>query len=365
MSAFARLDDLAALRQNDPHGMMGLVLGFPDQCREGAKIGAASLGMLSDTPPPRNVVVTGLGGSAIGGDLLRCLAETPGERVPHPAPFAVNRDYTLPGYVGPETLVIAASYSGNTEETLAAFEDAVRRRSQILCITSGGELAERAQKYGFPVITVPGGQPPRASTGYLFTPLAVVLSAAGLLSSDLPGDLEEAFEYLDSIRTEMAPEVPFERNPAKRLAADLHGRIPVLYGTQSYGGAVAVRWKGQFNENAKQHAFANVLPEQNHNEILAWSCSYQQAPGWSVIFLRERDEPKRIAARVEVTRTIIGDAARHSDVYTRGESLASRMLSLVYPADFVTVYLAHLNGADPTVISGIDRLKLELSRLPS
>jgi glucose/mannose-6-phosphate isomerase len=128
---------------------------------------------------------------------------------------------------------------------------------------------------------------------------------------------------------------------------------------------VAVRWKGQFNENAKQHAFANVLPEQNHNEILAWTRSQWQAPAWSVLYLRDRSESPQIAARVEVTREVVGNAAESHDVFSRGRSLVARMLSLVYLADFVTVYLAHLNEVDPTDIAGIDRLKAELSLLSS
>ncbi len=357
----ALLDDGAAMKRLDPSGMMDVVTSFPTQCREGVRIGSEFSPPAMSNRPIDNIVVTGLGGSAIGGDLLRCLIDMDGD-----APLIVNRDYSLPGFVGRESLVVAASYSGNTEETLAAYAQARLRRAQVVCVTSGGQLAKQAAADEVPVCLIPGGQQPRASTGYMFFPMLYVLIHRGLFYRALSADIEETLLTLERLRVEYGPETPAERNPAKQLALSLHRRIPIFYGAHSYSGVVATRWKCQFNENGKQHAFANVFPEQNHNEILAWVNSGMQAPNWSVVYLRdqeERGEGTRIAKRVEITRDIIGDAAAAHEVWAVGKSLLCRMFSLLFLGDCASVYAAYLAGSDPTAIPGIERLKSELARV--
>lgn len=354
------LDDPGAMRDLDPSGMMDLTVGFAAQCREAVRIAAAFAPGPVPQRPVNNVVVTALGGSAIGGDLLRCLAARETD-----VPLIVNRDYTLPAFVSKDTLVIAASYSGGTEETLAAYAQARQRGAQIVCVTSGGILADRADTDGAPVWRIPGGQPPRASTGYLFFSMLAALAWRGLLRRSVDADVEETLELLEDLRGEYGPSVATDANPAKALARELQGRVPVFYGAQEYLGVVAVRWKGQYNENAKSHAFANVLPEQNHNEILAWALARRQAPRWSVVYLRdprERLETPRLAHRVDVTAKVIGRSVRSREVVARGESLLARMFSLVYLGDFASVYAAYLNGIDPTIIPGIDRLKSAMRR---
>lgn len=360
----ALLDDPAAMRARDAHDIMALTTGFAAQCRDGARIGAefAVRGSVARRPVA-NVVVTGLGGSAIGGDLLRSMMDAGGD-----VPLVVNRDYDLPAFVSPDTLVIAASYSGNTEETLSAYAQARARRAQMVCVTSGGELAARAEADRVPVCRIPGGQPPRTATGYMFFPMLAIVGGAALLDRSLDADVEEALGVLDRLAAAYGPDAPTASNPAKQLALALFGRVPVIYGSQGYRGVVANRWKGQFNENAKEHAFANAFPEQNHNEILAWTLCRRQAPRWSVVYLRdpeEREAAPRIARRVEVTKRIIGRAAEQHEVWAEGSSLLARMFSLFTLGDFVTVYTAYLNGVDPTDIGSIDRLKAELAKLKS
>src|SRR5579884_295672 len=358
------LDDLTDPRRFavlDPHDMMGLALKCPQQCREAVAIGR----QFAPEPPGRadvrQIVVTGLGGSAIGGDFARCLTDAYG-----PVPLLVNRDYTLPHFVGPHTLVIAGSYSGNTEETLAAYAAARTAGAQLMAVTSGGKLGEMAKADGVPVALVPGGQPPRSATGYMFFPLIGYLAHRGLLGRDLAADLAETLSNLEALIAALGPEVPIEQNPAKQLAVALHGKLPILYGSQGYRGAVAYRWKSQFNENAKQAAFANVFPEQNHNEILAWTLAARQAQNWAVIFLRDPEEVSetpRIARRVEVTKELIAPVAQVHEVWARGQSLLARMFHLIYFADFLTIYLAYLNGICPTDIGAIDHLKAEMAKL--
>jgi len=355
------LEDAERRKALDPHDMLGLVLKFPQQCREAVGIGKQFGPEPSDRLEIRQVVVTGLGGSAIGGDFARCLMDAYGR-----VPLVVNRDYTLPHFVNPHTLVIAASYSGNTEETLAAYSAAAAAGAQRTVITSGGRLRTLAERDSAPVGLVPGGQPPRSATGYMFFPLLGYLAHRHLLDRDLTPDIEETLARVEALAAELGPDVPTAQNPAKQLAVALHGKLPVLYGSQGYRGVVASRWKGQFNENSKLHAFANVFPEQNHNEILAWVLAKRQAQTWAVVFLRdprEAQETPRIAHRVEVTKQLIASEAEIHEVWAEGESLLARMFHLIYFADFLTVYLAYLDGICPTNMSSIDHLKAEMAKL--
>ncbi len=358
---FDTLNDPQRRLAADPLDMMGLVLKFPNQCREGIAIGTRLTPETVVRPEIRNVVFTGLGGSAIGADFARSLMEECGT-----VPMQVNRDYTLPNYVGPHTLVVAGSYSGNTEETLAAYAAAGQAGAQRMVVTSGGTIRRLAEEAGDTVALVPGGQPPRSATGYMLFPMLAYLAQRGLFERDLTADLAEMVLGLDALATALGPDVPTAQNPAKQLALALFGRIPVLYGSQGYRGAVAVRWKGQVNENAKLAAFANVFPEQNHNEILAWTLANRQAQNWSVVFLRDRKEAAempRIAHRIEVTKGVIGAAAEIHEVWAEGDSLLARMLTLAHYADYVTVYLAMLNAICPTDIASIDHLKTEMAKI--
>jgi len=362
-AVYARLlDNMDSIRILDGRGMLRLTEEFPAQCREALAIATEFTQSLGSRKRPANIVITGLGGSAIGGDLVRVLMETGGD-----VPVVVNRDYDLPAFAGADTLVIASSYSGNTEETLSAYRQARQRGCSIACVTSGGKLAEMATADGVPVCIVPGGRPPRASTGYLFIPtLAIAAAHVKLDPSCSLGAIEAALPLLETCSLEWRREALLDRNPAKELAVALHGRIPIFYGTQGYRGVLALRWKGQFNENAKVHAFANVLPEQNHNEILGWDQALQQSYSWSVVYLRDPQEAEkapRIARRVEVLHTVIGNRAEQHDVRAWGSTLMENMLSLLYFGDFVSVYAALLAGVDPTDIAGIDLLKAELARL--
>lgn len=356
-----KLSDSSLLQQLDPLGMLDLVLKFPAQCRQAVSLSNSFTPEPPNRPEIRNIVSTGLGGSAIGGDFARCIVEDIGS-----VPFQVNRDYTIPSFVGPNTLVLAGSYSGNTEETLSAYHAAKAAGAQVAVVTSGGTIRKLAEQNHDPFAIVPGGQPPRSATGYMFFPMLGYLQKRELLNRDINPDIQETLTLLDSMSSKLGPAVSTANNPAKQLAIALFGRLPVIYGSQGYRGAAAYRWKCQINENSKLAAFSNVLPEQNHNEILAWTLAQTQADNWSVVFLRDPNEVKdtpRIARRVEVVKNLLGDAAQVHEVWAEGNSLLARMFYLIYYADYVTVYLAYLNGICPTDIAGIDQLKQELSLL--
>ncbi|MCH7904301.1 MAG: bifunctional phosphoglucose/phosphomannose isomerase [Armatimonadetes bacterium] len=349
------LDDRATVERLDPGGMLRLAEKFPDQCREALEIAlATSIEPLKQQP--NVVVLAGLGGSAAGGDLTKVLFEADGT-----VPFSVNREYDLPKFVDRRSLLFAVSYSGNTEETLAAYDAAKGRGARVIAITSGGELAERASACGDEVIKVPGGQPPRTALGYLFVPVASACVQLDLLSN-LPFDA--AFRALDEGAKLWGVEPPESDNTAKQIARSLHRSVGLLYGLGSWQAIVANRWKGQINENAKNMAFANAFPELCHNEILGWvKADGQGVDRWTTIMLEDGTESEKMRARARVTAQLIAKTTSVHSAQAIGGTLLEKALSLTYMGDFVSLYLASLNGVDPESIDSINTLKSELAKI--
>ena len=341
--------------------MMGAVLGLPEQCGAAKTVGmSADLSGLAGKSYS-SVVLTGLGGSAIGGDLLRsCYAA-------HlRCPFEVVRDYHVPAYVGRDTLVFASSNSGNTEETLSAYENARRAGATIVAFTTGGELEQRARRDGVALVKFPGGLQPRAALGYAFIPLIVASARIGLMADSLIDDIDEAAAAMRGVRDRCNPDAPAEENEARRLAGKWVGKIPVIYGSQGERGLAAYRWKSQINENAKAYAVANVFPELNHNETVGWSGEHAQGDPEALLhvcILRDDREPPQIKRRVELTKAVLGTHAGGIDeVWATGDGALARMMSLVYVGDFASCYLAYAYGEDPTPVKVIDWLKAELAK---
>lgn len=349
------LDDETRRAGLDTGQMLGLVADFPTQCERA--YGLAESAALPGEIKASNILVAGMGGSAIGGDIVA--AAFSAELA---VPLTVCRVYRLPAHVSSDSLVICASYSGNTEETLSAFEDADRRGARIVCISSGGKLSELARARSHPVIAIPGGQPPRSATGYLLVPQIVLLQRVGLLSTQKT-NLERAIQLLRAQGDRLGPGTPLESNESKQLAAKLYRRVPIIYGSTPWAGVVAYRWKTQINENAKVHAFAHSQSELSHNEILGWEGSRAQGIEAAVVNIRDRGESDKIKKRIEVTGRLIGDQASVTDVYGEGESALHKALTAAYVGDFASVYLGLLYGTDPTPIPGIDILKAELAKV--
>ena len=347
------LDDRQFVTRLDPKGMYDLTVAFPDQCREALAIAkAVSLPRMA----PQNIVLTGLGGSAAGGDFAKACFDAEGA-----IPFSVNRDYHLPSWVDEHTVVFATSYSGNTEETLSAYADAARVGARRIVITSGGKLAGLAEADGSPVIRIPGGQPPRTALGFMLIPVLQACSALGWLE-DLQFD--KTFVLLDQCVADWGVDVPIQDNPAKQLAVALQGKVSVLYGLGGWQAIVANRWKGQINENAKNMTFANAFPELNHNEILGWVLADQQGVNsWACVVLQDGTESAKMQARRDVTARLIERVATTHRVQAKGDSLLERMMSLVLMGDFVSLYLAAMNGVDPENIDSINVLKSELAQV--
>lgn len=353
--------DAPSYKSIDHQDMLGAILGLPEQVDDAKRIA-----MRASFDPLRgkkfsSLVIAGLGGSAIGGDFLRA-----GYEATLTVPVTVIRDYHLPGCVNEDTLVFATSNSGNTEETISAYEAAKKARASIVAFSTGGKLSELAKADDLPVVSFPGGLQPRAALGYSFVPLLVAAARLGLVPEVLVDEIDEASSVLREIRNECNPDVALQSNIAKQLAATWVGKLPVIYGSQGERGVVAYRWKTQINENAKAYAIANVFPELNHNETVGWSGSHGQGDVEKqlvVTVLRDDREPSKIMRRVELTKQIISRVTTFTDdVWARGLSTLSRMLSLTYIGDFASFYLAVAYGEDPTPVRVIDWLKSELAK---
>jgi glucose/mannose-6-phosphate isomerase len=348
------LDDTERRRALDPQDMVGLALRLGDTLREGWALGReAEVGGPPDAVD--GVVVMGLGGSGIGGDLLRGVLFDSA-----PFPVVVVKDYVLPAWVGPRTLAFACSYSGNTEETLSAYAAARRAKARCVAVTSGGELARRAEADGVPVIRIPSGWPPRAALGYLFAPMLAVLELWEIVRGQAAG-IEEAALLLGALGAAWGPEQPQPDNPAKQLARSLLGRVPVVYAASRFAKPAALRWKCQINENSKVYAVWNSFPELNHNETVGWALSGQPDGLFEVVVLRDVSDPPRLALRVESTREIaLGGAAGVHEVHSEGTEPLARLMSLILFGDLASVYLAYLNEVDPYPVPVIDELKRRL-----
>ena len=345
------LDDHAKRAAVDPSGMLETVLGTARQIRDGWRLGSAAR-VPSLPRRPEHLVVCGMGGSAIGGDLLAgYLAPT------LPIPVTVVRGYEVPAFVGPRSLVIAVSYSGSTEETLAAVAQAEHAGAPIFAITSGGQLAEAARRSG---VVVPGGLPPRAALGYLLMPALAALEHLGLTGPH-GREVDEAAGVLEEIAAEAGPGIAASRNPAKRLAEQLLGKIPAVYASSPWLAAAARRWKCQFNENSKTLATWDAFPELNHNETVGWGAPPALAGLVAVVVLLDGTEPARTLRRVQLTSDLaFHPAGGAHQVRARGAGRLARLLSLVLMGDLISIYLAYLRGIDPTPVEIIDVIKQRL-----
>ncbi len=348
------LDQGQTFRRGDPQRMQKMLSSFPSQCREGIGMGLrCNLGGIGQTTA---VVVCGMGGSAMAADLVLAYL---GSQLT--VPLTVVRGYQLPNYVGATSLVIASSYSGNTEETLAAFRDAASRGAKRLCMCSGGALEQAAREAGVEVILLPGGYPPRCTVGYSFFALLTVTERLGL-AAYRRDHLDECLEVLNELVPLYESANPTDSNEAKKLARTLGGKLPVVYAPAVPLGPVAYRWQTQLNENSKVFAHHGTLPEMNHNEIVGWHHPEPVLRGACILFLRHKTEGEKLARRAEVSASLLREAGFEvQEVWGKGHGSLAAMFSLLYLGDWVSYYLALLSGTDPTPVARIDRLKEALS----
>jgi glucose/mannose-6-phosphate isomerase len=325
--------------------MKKLIENFTDQLRESLDI--ANAAKLSAKKNIQNIVVTGLGGSGIGGTIM---AELVADSCS--VPVLVNKDYFLPAYVNSNTLVIISSYSGNTEETLEAMQQALTKKAQIVCVTSGGKVEELAKQNNLDIIKIPGGNPPRSCIGYSLVQLIKVFIDNGFAPASLLDDVKKSIELLDIEKANITAE-------AQRVAKILFHKIPVIYSLGSCEG-VSVRFRQQINENSKMLCWHHVFPEMNHNELVGWT---ERNEDIAVVTFRTSFDYKRTQKRFDVCKTVFEKyAASVTDIVAKGNSKTEQFFYLINIGDWISLYLAELKGIDPVEVNIIDHLKKELSK---
>lgn len=345
----AILDEAEKLYARDRGGMLRSLSQFPRGLREGAMaVEGADIHLRGGY---RALVVAGMGGSAIGGQILSdWLLED------SPIPIHVSRGYRLPGFVDERTLLIAVSYSGNTEETLTALMEGFRRGCHIVAITSGGVIERLSMERGIPIIRIPGGMQPRASFPWQFS--AMIRLAGGMgLSPSIDEEFEEALGVIDALRDELAPETPTRLNRAKEVALALRGTIPFIYGPGIFEG-VAYRFRTQLNENGKVPASSGSFPEGFHNAVMIREGIEELRRPLSLVLIRDPEGEGRVERRVDAFKTLLEKRVnRIIEISASGSGKLSRILSALYIGDYASVYLGLLYGLDPSSTDSIKALK--------
>jgi glucose/mannose-6-phosphate isomerase len=353
MSKIKILSDLKEMKKVDRSNMLSFCVEAPKHYEKAARL-AKTISI--NHPKPQTIIVAGMGGSAIGGELIKDWA-----RDKITVPIEVCREYSLPAYADKNTLVIAVSYSGETEETLSVFLNAIKRGCMTFCISSGGALQEFAEKLSFPNLLVPSGMAPRASLPYLFMPLPVLLEKVGLVSN-VTSEISDTVKSLKRVSDTNSPEKPLDKNFAKKLASSISGTIPVVYGFEIYC-AVAHRLKTQFNENSKFPAKWEFFSELDHNEIVGWEAANELAKHFSTIFIRDDSESEAMRTRIETTQELMRKKSlKIYEIKSIGKSRLAKMSSVICTGDFTSVYLAIMRGIDPTPVKSIASLKEKLKQ---
>lgn len=347
------LDNHRAYEWIDQERMLSHLHYFPKQCRE-AWGKAKKFQLPADYVKVDKIVILGMGGSAIGGDLLRSMTSSLNSPI-----IFVQRNYDLPAFVNEKTLIIASSYSGMTEETISAFSQALTTRAKKLVITTGGKLAALAEEHKVPIFTIEYSSPPRVALGYSLFPLLAFSDTLGFLQDE--PKIEETIRVLEMLEEKISETVPTYLNAAKQLATKLKGKLIAIY-SAGILAEVARRWKTQLNENAKTWAFYEVFPELSHNAVVGYQFPEELVSKVFVVLLRSPSLNHKILAHCQITSEILSKAGvEYQIVDSFGDSPLSQIMSLVYFGDWVSYYLAILYEIDPTPVKVIDYLKERLS----
>ena len=324
-----------------------LIKKFPAQLKEGLEIGESTI-IRPHHFQIQKIVMTGMGGSGIGGAYVADLIADE-----CPCPYLIKSGYTLPAYVDKHTLVIVSSYSGNTEETIASMQQAMDKNAKIVCISSGGKVKELAKTHGLDFVEMPSGWPsPRACLGYSVVCQLYVLYHLHLISEKIIDNIKTAADLLSFEQEDIM-------SKAEKLAELIANKLPVIY-TADRLSSVAVRWRQQINENGKMLCWHHVLPEMNHNELVGWKHKQENV---AVIFLRYRDDLKQVQLRTDLTKQIITALAPHViEIYAKGQTTADKMMYMTHLGDWLSWYLAQKNNVNASEIQVIDFLKAELEK---
>ncbi len=329
-----------------PMQMLSLIEAFPQQLADAIEI-ARNSNLRALKHAPQHVVISGLGGSGIGGSIVAELVAHEGK-----IPVHVCKEYHLPAWVNENSLVILSSYSGDTEETLSTFHLALERKAQIICISSGGTISKLAQENGLDLIQIPGGNPPRACLGYSLVQLLGIFERYGWL--------ENALEAVENARKHMVEKRTSYEREAEAVAKAISFSTPVIYTCAGYEG-IAIRFRQQLNENAKMLCWHQVIPEMNHNELVGWA---DKNPKVAAMFFRNDDDFYRSAKRMDICLTIISSkAGKYLEVNSVGNNRLERMLYWIHLGDWISWYCSVERSVDAMEINVINRLKAELANL--
>ncbi len=339
------LDNIQKIHSVDKSNMLGVISSLPSQIEITKKI---VTGMDIPKSRPSSIILSGMGGSSIGGEMTR---DWLNDKLN--IPIITNRTSGLPRFANSSTLTILVSYSGNTNETLASADQALRRGCQIVGVTSGGRLERLCKSKKLPCVLLPPGMPPRGAIGYLFFSIAYSLQEMALIRVE--EDVNEARKVLEEAQHRWTVNVETKENEAKSIAKLLEKRTPLIYGHTHYT-AVARRWQTQINENAKTLAWSGEIPEMDHNEIEGWTRD-SKVKKFAAIFLRDRHENAETRNQVEVTVDMLSKRSKTHEVWAQGTTVLSRMLHNLYLGDYVSFYLAVLKGVDPMSVRAIQEMK--------
>lgn len=327
--------------------MKQLVQNFPNQLKEALAIGEQFHPHPGDFTP-KSILITGLGGSGIGGTIVSEIVASE-----CPVPITVNKDYFLPAFVNESTLVIVCSYSGNTEETLYAMEEAIKRKAKIVCITSGGRISEIAKENHYDLILIPPGMPPRSCLGYSLTQLLYVLYNFRLIKADFKSQLQSAIELITREEASI-------RKEAIDITNFLYKKTPVIYVVDGFNG-VATRVRQQINENSKVLCWHHVIPEMNHNELVGWAGGSDQI---AVLLMRNKTDFSRSQARIEINKKVFAKYTPHVyELWSKGNSQLEQSIYLIHLTDWVSCFLADKNSVDASEINVINELKGALAKI--
>jgi len=340
-------------RELDKENMFGAIWNFPENLKEAHHIGS-QISLKQEYSEILNIVIVGMGGSAIGGDVVSVLEENNIK-----VPLIVCRGYSIPEWVTNKTLVILSSYSGNTEETLSSLDDAIRKRAVLCGLTTGGILAERLEKLKADVIIIPSGLQPRAALAFSFIPMIKLLEKIGLIKTNIDSWIQKSIESISSKRSLYS--IDRDDNPVMKLSKSIYKKIPIIYSDTSTMKVAGVRLKGQICENSKMLSYFNELPEQNHNEIVGWENNPELFNHLFVIWLLDKSDNPRIKLRTRITQTILREKdVDQATIRVDGDSFQERFLNIIHYGDWLSFWCAILHNTNPSPVTNIDRLKKTL-----
>ena len=340
----------------DKDDMYQSIWDFPENIIDAIKL-SENITLKNEYLDVNNIIIAGMGGSAIGGDVVYSLIKNEIK-----IPFVVNRGYDLPAWANSSTLIICSSYSGNTEETISILEEAKSLGAKVIGITTGGLLESLCKNYSFDFVNIPSGLQPRAALAFSFIPLLYILKKTSLINVEVRDWLESSVDLIKSKREEYSQDK--ETNPVYQLANKLYNKLPIIYADSTSLETVAVRLKGQICENSKILAYHSIYPEMNHNEIVGWENNEEFFSNYYVLWLMDDEMNSRNKSRKNIISEILSDLnVSQQEIKVDGNSFKERFLLLIHYGDWLSYWCAILHNTDPSPVKNIQTLKDKLSKI--